>query len=105
MILDDVLVNFDSQRARAAAEVLCDFAAADRQLLVFTCHEHILQLFKLLDAKVTELPPSGQQPARSGRPQAHGGRAATEAEAAAGARASRFRAGIGRRRWIVQRCR
>ena len=39
----------------------------------------------------------------AGRPQAHGGRAATEAEAAAGARASRFRAGIGRRRWIVQR--
>ncbi len=64
MILDDVLVNFDSQRARAAAEVLFDFAAADHQLLVFTCHEHILQLFKLLDAKVTELPPSVEEPAR-----------------------------------------
>jgi uncharacterized protein YhaN len=64
MILDDVLVNFDSQRARAAAEVLCDFAAADHQLLVFTCHEHILQLFKLLDAKVTEFPPSVEEPAR-----------------------------------------
>jgi uncharacterized protein YhaN len=64
MILDDVLVNFDTQRARAAAEVLCDFAAADHQLLVFTCHEHILQLFKLLDAEVTELPPSGEEPAR-----------------------------------------
>jgi hypothetical protein len=44
--------------------VLCDFAAADHQLLVFTCHEHILQLFKLLDAEVTELPPSGEEPAR-----------------------------------------
>ena len=64
MILDDVLVNFDTQRARAAAEVLCDFAAADHQLLVFTCHEHILQLFKLLDADVTELPPSSDEPAR-----------------------------------------
>jgi uncharacterized protein YhaN len=64
MILDDVLVNFDTQRARAAAEVLRDFAAADHQLLVFTCHEHILQLFKLLDADVTELPPSGEEPAR-----------------------------------------
>ena len=64
MILDDVLVNFDTQPARAAAEVLCDFAAADHQLLVFTCHEHILQLFKLLDAEVTELPPSGEEPAR-----------------------------------------
>ena len=44
--------------------MLRDFAAADHQLLVFTCHEHILQLFKLLDADVTELPPNSDEPAR-----------------------------------------
>ena len=41
LVLDDVLVNFDADRAKAAAAVLRDFAAAGHQLLVFTCHEHI----------------------------------------------------------------
>ena len=48
LVLDDVLVNFDAERAKAAAAVLRDFAAAGHQLLVFTCHEHILKLFKSL---------------------------------------------------------
>ena len=41
MILDDVLVNLDHKRAEAAVDVLCDFAKEGRQLLFFTCHEHI----------------------------------------------------------------
>ncbi len=45
LVLDDVLVNFDSERAAAAAEVLRDFAAAGRQTIVFTCHEHIRDIF------------------------------------------------------------
>ncbi len=45
LVLDDVLVNFDAERAKAAAAVLGDFAAAGHQLLVFTCHEHIAGLF------------------------------------------------------------
>ena len=45
LILDDVLVNFDRRRARAAAEVLCDFAQHGHQVLLFTCHEHIVELF------------------------------------------------------------
>lgn len=56
MVLDDVLVNFDSNRARAAAEVLRDFAAGGYQVLMFTCHDHIRDLFHNLDVDVRILP-------------------------------------------------
>jgi uncharacterized protein YhaN len=55
-VLDDVLVNFDSERGRAAAAVLRDFAAAGHQLLVFTCHDHLATLFESLDVHVRRLP-------------------------------------------------
>ena len=38
--------------------VLCDFAAAGHQVLVFTCHEHMLRLFKSLHTPVGRLPDS-----------------------------------------------
>jgi hypothetical protein len=56
MVLDDVLVNFDVQRAQRAAEVLCEFAAGGHQLLLFTCHEHIWEMFKKLEADCRRLP-------------------------------------------------
>jgi len=56
LVLDDVLVNFDAARAKAAAAVLRDFAAVGNQVLVFTCHEHILKLFKALKVTVSRLP-------------------------------------------------
>jgi uncharacterized protein YhaN len=56
LVLDDVLVNFDQQRAAAAAAVFVEFAAAGHQLLVFTCHEHIAQLFRGLHCDVRSLP-------------------------------------------------
>jgi len=56
MVLDDVLVNFDAVRAQRAAEVLNDFAAGGHQLLIFTCHEHMWQMFKGLDADCRRLP-------------------------------------------------
>ena len=56
MILDDVLVNFDAKRVRAAAGVLCELAATGYQLLVFTCHEHIARMFEEMDVEVKELP-------------------------------------------------
>ncbi len=56
VVLDDVLVNFDQDRAAAAAEVLRDFAAEGHQLLVFTCHEHIFKLFKALRVATQILP-------------------------------------------------
>ncbi len=60
LVLDDVLVNFDADRAKAAAAVLRDFAAAGHQLLVFTCHEHILKLFKSLKVPVSRLPDNAE---------------------------------------------
>jgi len=56
LILDDVLVNFDSQRAEAAARLLHRFAEDGHQLLVFTCHEHMLALFGELAVPVGRLP-------------------------------------------------
>ncbi len=56
MVLDDVLVNFDAVRAQRAAEVLMDFASGGHQILVFTCHEHMWQMFKSLDADCRRLP-------------------------------------------------
>ena len=56
IVLDDVLVNFDAARAKATAAVLRDFAEAGHQLFVFTCHEHIVKLFKTLRVQVTRLP-------------------------------------------------
>lgn len=56
LVLDDVLVNFDGGRAKAAATVLRDFAEAGHQVLVFTCHEHLWKLFKQLQVPSHELP-------------------------------------------------
>jgi uncharacterized protein YhaN len=62
LVLDDVLVNFDAERASAAASVLRDFAAAGHQLLVFTCHEHLLKMFKSLHVPVSSLPSNAAGP-------------------------------------------
>ncbi|MDR2438966.1 MAG: AAA family ATPase [Planctomycetaceae bacterium] len=56
LILDDVLVNFDSRRAFAAAKVLLEFAKSGRQIFLFTCHEHICRIFQKLDIPVRILP-------------------------------------------------
>ncbi|MCG8448722.1 MAG: hypothetical protein MI725_03955, partial [Pirellulales bacterium] len=62
MVLDDVLVNFDAVRAQRAAEALSEFAAGGHQLLVFTCHEHMWQMFNALDADCRRLPGRGSPP-------------------------------------------
>ena len=56
MVLDDVLVNFDGQRAHAAADLLCDFARSGHQILMFTCHDHMRDMFHSLGADVRILP-------------------------------------------------
>lgn len=56
MILDDVLVNFDVHRAKAAAIVLREFAEQGHQMLVFTCHEHVFKIFKSLGVQAHALP-------------------------------------------------
>ncbi len=77
LILDDVLVNFDAERSAAAAQVLIDFARSGHQTLVFTCHEHIRDLFSQLQADVRELPrhegrhsPRDAAPAQEGQKRA-----------------------------------
>jgi hypothetical protein len=59
LVLDDVLVNFDSGRVRLAAEVLCDFAKSGHQLIMFTCHEHITDIFEDASADIRVLPHRG----------------------------------------------
>jgi len=56
LVLDDVLVHFDAQRAKAASQVLRDYADLGHQIFVFTCHEHIVKMFKAIKAEVRELP-------------------------------------------------
>ncbi|HTN73812.1 MAG TPA: AAA family ATPase [Pirellulaceae bacterium] len=60
IILDDVLVNLDLARMKAAASVLRDFARSGHQLLLFTCHEHIVEAFKKLKVEVRTLPVRGE---------------------------------------------
>jgi hypothetical protein len=55
IVMDDALVNFDDVRARSAARVLVEFIAeqaADRQMLVLTCHEHVAKTFHEAGAHV-----------------------------------------------------
>ena len=69
MVLDDVLVNFDAMRAQRAAEVLCEFAGGGHQMLVFTCHEHVWQMFQQIDADCRRLPlRHGKTPVEASEP-------------------------------------
>lgn len=83
LVLDDVLVNFDAPRAKAAASLLRDFARGGHQLLVFTCHDHLMSLFKSLGVDVCLLPSHRDTAAgktsvavapRTARPKKHGKR-------------------------------
>ena len=56
MVLDDVLVNLDAERALGAAKVLAEFAASGYQVLMFTCHEHIHKAFSANGVSVQVLP-------------------------------------------------
>ncbi len=60
LVLDDVLVNFDSIRATHAAKVLRDFASLGHQVIMFTCHEHIMRIFHNIGVQVRVLPAQGQ---------------------------------------------
>lgn len=60
LVLDDVLVNFDDQRARRAAETLVEYAATGRQVFVLTCHEHIAAAFDDAGAPVRDLGAEGR---------------------------------------------
>ncbi|MDR1493719.1 MAG: AAA family ATPase [Planctomycetaceae bacterium] len=60
LVMDDVLVNYDSRRAFATAKTLLNFTQEGengRQIFLFTCHEHICRMFHALDVPVRILPP------------------------------------------------
>ena len=46
LVMDDLFVNFDQERTEAAADCLLEVAREGQQVLFFTCHEHIAQLFQ-----------------------------------------------------------
>ncbi len=60
LVLDDVLVNFDTARAQSAARVLRDFSTLGHQSIMFTCHEHIMRMFYDIGVQVRVLPAHGQ---------------------------------------------
>jgi uncharacterized protein YhaN len=46
LVLDDVFVNFDQTRTEAAVETILDIADAGQQVLLFTCHLHLADIFE-----------------------------------------------------------
>jgi uncharacterized protein YhaN len=68
LVMDDALVNFDDERARAAARVLVEFVSdqpSERQMLVFTCHAHVAEIFAEANATVRSLSEPGRTWRRS----------------------------------------
>ena len=59
LVLDDVLVNFDRNRALYAARTLKTFAEMGHQVMMFTCHKHIAEIFQEIDVQVRRLPAQG----------------------------------------------
>jgi uncharacterized protein YhaN len=59
LVLDDVMVNFDVDRLEAAAVVLREFAQAGHQLLMFTCHEHVVRVFQNQKVEIRRLTRNG----------------------------------------------
>lgn len=60
LVLDDVLVNFDRDRAIHAARTLKTFAELGHQVMMFTCHEHIVDIFHDIDVEVRLMPVHGE---------------------------------------------
>ncbi|MDZ4655367.1 MAG: hypothetical protein U1F44_05795, partial [Coriobacteriia bacterium] len=54
VLMDDVLVNFDPERRRGAAEAIAELAE-HRQVVLFTCHPETAELFASVRPDVTRL--------------------------------------------------
>ncbi|MCA9079709.1 MAG: AAA family ATPase [Planctomycetaceae bacterium] len=46
LVLDDVTVNFDQVRSEAAVKTLLQAAEEGQQIMLFTCHLHLMHLFQ-----------------------------------------------------------
>ncbi len=60
LVMDDVLVNFDEDRAKQTLRVLSDFSQS-HQILFLTCHRRMVELVQLIRPELTpiELKPGG----------------------------------------------
>ncbi len=58
LVADDILVNFDDERAAATAALLGRYAAKGTQVLAFTCHRRLAEVFatQAPGARMIELP-------------------------------------------------
>ncbi len=57
VIMDDILVNFDPERARQTCKALAELSR-DQQVILFTCHPETVELVtsETEDHQVVELP-------------------------------------------------
>lgn len=56
VIMDDLFVNFDEERTEAAVECLIEVAGEGQQILFFTCHQHLAELFQKKQVQPLFLP-------------------------------------------------
>jgi len=52
--MDDVFVNFDDIRREHVLDILRDFAR-DRQVIILSCHEHLVETYLKYGAKQVDL--------------------------------------------------
>jgi len=66
LVLDDVLVNFDPQRALGMATAIAT-VAQHNQVMLFTCHPHVVDLLRTVrpSARVVQLERAEADPARA----------------------------------------
>ncbi|MEZ6132105.1 MAG: DUF4332 domain-containing protein [Planctomycetaceae bacterium] len=55
LILDDVFITSDDDRAEAAADLLMEIAASGQQIIFFTCQNDVLDLFTRREAHIRTL--------------------------------------------------
>ena len=54
IVMDDVFVNFDDTRREHVLDILRDFSR-DRQVIILSCHEHLLETYLKYGAKQVDL--------------------------------------------------
>jgi uncharacterized protein YhaN len=54
IVMDDVFVNFDDTRRKHVLDILRDFAR-DRQVIILSCHEHLVETYLKYGAKQVDL--------------------------------------------------
>ena len=54
ILADDILVNFDTPRRAGAARALAELARM-RQVILFTCHEEIVETLRAADPTLNEV--------------------------------------------------